>query len=84
MRLLLVIGRRCCGRSVTHRLVVYHFRSGGLLAEKRGWCPMADMSDLKELMVRMELMRRFTLPQFVLMRHEHEIGSLLARAPNVN
>ncbi len=45
---------------------------------------MADMSDLKELMVRMELMRRFTLPQFVLMRHEHEIGSLLARAPNVN
>ncbi len=42
---------------------------------------MTDMADLKELMVRMELMRRFTLPQVILQRHEHELQMLLV--PNM-
>lgn len=43
---------------------------------RTGWCSMTDIGTLKELMVRMQLMRRFTLPQVILQRHEEEIRRL--------
>lgn len=65
-------------RSARHsRTVTFHCRTYGVLG-RSGWCTMTDIADLKELMVRMELMRRFTLPQVVLQRHEHEMRQLQA------
>ncbi len=45
---------------------------------------MTDMADLKELMVRMGLFQRFTLPQVILMRHEHEIQILRDSTSNLD
>ena len=47
--------------------------SGSGLFSKSGWCSMTHIADLKEMMVRMELFRRHSLPQVTLMRHEREI-----------
>ena len=46
---------------------------------------MPRIADLKEMMVRMRLFRRFTLPQATLMRHEHDILRMLgATAPDTS
>ena len=46
-------------------------------SNKKGWCPLSDIAALKEMMLRIGLLKRFTLPQFILGRHEIEISQVL-------
>lgn len=45
---------------------------------REGWCPLSDIATLKELLVRIGLLKRFTLPQVILKRHEIEMSMLEA------
>ena len=41
---------------------------------KSGWCSLSDIAALKEMMIRIGLLKRFTLPQVILRRHEIEMS----------
>lgn len=46
---------------------------------KSGWCSLSDIAALKEMMIRIGLLKRFTLPQVILRRHEIEMSYKMMR-----